>query len=129
MVLNFHLFLGLIYWVGAFYALYAYHSVLNILMIIPFLILMYISLLWILGSINIFIELYLFIKGEVCEGSIVDYQKKGKKLTPMIRFRKSDTYETYPFYREYFDPVGTKVVTVYFSKHYWTCVELAYLEL
>ena len=129
MVLNFHVFLTFIYWVGASYGLYVYASVLKIPMILPFLIMLYLFYLWILGSHSIFLELIVFTRGQTCEGSIVEQIKKNKKYTPQIRFRKSDQYETFAFYREYFDPVDLKQVTVFYYKNWWTCQELAFLEL
>lgn len=129
MVLNFHLFLSFIYWVGAGYALYAYNSVLKIPLIIPFLILIYVFLLIILGSHHLFMEVLLFIKGKKLEGNIVDYTKKNKLYTPQIRFRVKDVYETFPYYRSYFDKQDFKQVQIHYYKGLWTCEELAYLEI
>lgn len=129
MVLNFHIFLTIIYCVGSAYALYAFQNILNIPMIIPFLFMLYVFYIWILGSHLIFIEMIVFTKGVMVKGNIVDYEKKNKKLIPQIRFRKQDRYETYSFYREYFDSLDVKTVRVYFYRNWWTCQELAFLEV
>lgn len=129
MLFNFHIFLSFIYWEGAVYSLYAFQSILNIPMIIPFLFLLYVIFVWVLGSHSIFIECIVFIKGEQTEGSIVDYEKKHKKLIPKIRFRKNESYETYTFYREYFDPLEFKSVSVFYYKNWWTVKEMSYLDL
>jgi len=128
-VINFHLFLTFIYWVGFVYTYLSYQSVMKLWGVLLFSLLIYVVYIRLIGTQTLLIEMYTTLFGQECEALIVDYKKKDKLLIPLIRFRYFDEYQSLEHYRYLSFPWDDNKISVLYTKKTWISPELAYLKI
>lgn len=128
MTLNFHFVLTVIFWVGFVYAYLKFGSFIKLFGFILFMLMLYITFIWLIGTHTLLLEIYLFLFGKEVQAQVVDLKLEDKFVRPIVRFRKGEQYHSFEHYRKYsFDP-GVKTCRVYFSQYNWMSPELAYLD-
>lgn len=128
MTLNFHFVLTIIFWVGFVYAYLKFGTFIKLFGLILFMLMLYITFIWLIGTHTLLMEIYLYLFGKEVQAQVVDLKMEDKFVRPIVRFRKEEQYHSFEHYRKYsFDP-GVKTCRVYFSQYNWMSPELSYLE-
>ena len=128
LTLNFHFALTLIFWVGFVYAYLKFGSFIKIFGLILFILMLYITFIWLIGTHTLLMEIYLYLFGKEASAQVVDFKKVDKFIRPIVRFRKGDQYYSFEHYRKYSFEPGVKVCSVYYSQYNWMSPQLSYIE-
>jgi hypothetical protein len=128
LVLNFHFALTIIFWVGFVYAYLKFGSFIKLFGLILFMLMLYITFIWLIGTHTLLMEIYLYLFGKEIDAQVVDLKNEGKFLRPIVRFKKGENYISLEHYRKYSFAPGVKTCRVYYSQYNWMSPQLAYLE-